>query len=175
MIKIEITKSMAIQALKDAIEQGSLPNSILKGKGNFTGKIAEEAAKKFFGIERQRNSTYHYDITYKSISFDVKAKRSKTMPQMNYEASVTDCNTRQNCKHYLFARVLWPEGLALPICVYLMGYYPKDLYLKNARYLKKGDQDGDNGYIVKESCWNMFYSDLYNLNEIIENKSVLLS
>jgi hypothetical protein len=43
---------------------------------------------------------------------------------------------------------------------WVLGWYDKDAYFKNARKLTKGDFDGDNGFIVKADCHNLQISQL---------------
>lgn len=174
MIQIKITKNMVIQAYKDAMSLGECKNSILKGQGNFTGFIGEEAVKSYLDISQQRNNSYNYDITYHGISLDVKAKKTSVIPQISYEASIANFNTKQNCKYYVFTRVLWPQEMLLPISVYIMGYYDKKEYMQKARFLKKGQIDGSNKFVVKADCWNMFYSDLIEFNNFKEKHTPIL-
>ncbi len=96
MINIKLTKDMVLRAYKDSISLGECKNSILRGKGNFTGFVGEEAVKSYLKIESQRNNTYNYDITYNSISLDVKAKKTSVIPQSYHEASIANFNTKQN-------------------------------------------------------------------------------
>jgi len=37
---------------------------------------------------------------------------------------------------------------------------PKKKYFKNARFLKKGTTDGDNGFLVRADCYNVPISGL---------------
>jgi hypothetical protein len=174
MINIKLTKDMVLRAYKDSISLGECKNSILRGKGNFTGFVGEEAVKSYLKIESQRNNTYNYDITYNSISLDVKAKKTSVIPQSYHEASIANFNTKQNCKYYVFTRVLWPQDMLLPISVYIMGYYDKKEYMKEARFLKKGQVDGSNNFVVKADCWNMLYSDLLDFSQFKEKYQPLL-
>ena len=41
-----------------------------------------------------------------------------------------------------------------------IGEYDKEKYFKDARFLKKGQRDGDNGFVVKADCYNMAISKL---------------
>ncbi len=43
---------------------------------------------------------------------------------------------------------------------------PKKDYFKQATFLKKGDPNGDNGFIVKADCYNMIIRDLKPINEL---------
>jgi hypothetical protein len=165
MVEIPVTNKALYYALLKAKELGSLNNSILKGAGNLTGFVGEEAFKVFLNNE-EHNNTYNYDILHDNIRFEVKSKRTTVIPKDYYECSVADYNTTQRCDYYVFTRVLWPKHDKLPSKVYLMGYYNKEDYYKNARKLTKGSRDGDNGFVVHADCWNMKYSDLLDIKDI---------
>ncbi len=64
--------------------------------------------------------------------------------------------------------------MLLPISVYIMGYYDKKEYMKEARFLKKGQVDGSNNFVVKADCWNMLYSDLLDFSQFKEKYQPLL-
>jgi len=55
-----------------------------------------------------------------------------------------------------------------------MGYYDKKEYMKEARFLKKGQVDGSNNFVVKADCWNMLYSDLLDFSHFKEKYQPLL-
>jgi len=166
MVEIPITNSILYYSLLKAKSLGTLNNSILKGEGNLTGFVGEEAFKVFLN-NKDSNNTYNYDIIHNGIRFEVKSKRTSVIPKDYYECSVADYNTKQNCDYYVFTRVLWHKGERLPSKVYLMGCYSKEEYYKNSRKLLKGSKDGDNGFIVHADCWNMKYSDLNRIETLL--------
>lgn len=164
---IKLTPAMIETAHQMAKELGHLRNSIEEGAGNITGFCGELACKKFFGIPYEEiQNTYHFDIFLNGITYDVKSKKRKDPPKNYYEASVANFNTSQQCNFYLHTSVTWPERLAAPTEVHLCGFYPKQKYMQEARFLKKGDLDGSNKFTVKADCWNMFYKDLNSVKEI---------
>lgn len=166
MIVIPITNKILYTSLLKSKELGVLNNSILKGDGNLTGFIGEEAFKEFLNIKEHSN-TYNYDIVHNNIKFEVKSKRTAVVPKDYYECSIANYNTKQKCDYYVFTRVLWPKEKKLPTSVYLMGFYPKEDYHKHSRKLTKGDRDGDNGFVVHADCWNMKYSELRDIKSLI--------
>jgi len=132
-----------------AKELGVLRNSIEEGAGNITGFCAELACKKHFGIPLDEiQNTYHYDILVNGITYDVKAKKRKDAPRYWHEASISDYNTSQKCN---------------------LGFYPKQQYLDEARFLKKGQIDGSNNFEVKGDCWNLVYEKLNPISQIKRN------
>ena len=44
--------------------------------------------------------------------------------------------------------------------LYLLGGVYQDDFFKKAKFLKKGQKDGDNGFIVKADCYNLAIKDL---------------
>ena len=169
MIEIKTTKEIILNAYYKAIQMGELKNSIMNGKGNFIGFVGEAAVKSFFNIPLNTDqNTYDYDIILENHPIDVKSKKTSVVPSLNFECSVAAYNTKQKCKYYLFTRVYHPKDKRLPVSVYLMGYYPKELYYKNARFLKKGQIDGTNGFVVRDDCFNMYYQDLYPIKELVK-------
>lgn len=102
-------------------------------------------------------STYEYDVIAPcNTTFEVKAKKSKVC-RPGDEASVCVHNTRQKADYYAFLRVK-PDLSKVAVA----GYYPQAQYIKDARFLCKGEKDGDNGFIVREDCYNMFHRDLWD-------------
>lgn len=154
MIEVPISDKMLLKARKKAIEMGQLNNSIQKGGGSLGGFIGEFIAQKILG-GRIRN-TYEYDLKLNTgETVDVKTKMTSAEPLPYYDCSIANYNTKQDCDYYAFVRVLnnYEKG-------WFLGWIPKREYFEKARELKKGDRDGDNGYIVKSDCWNLKISEL---------------
>jgi len=154
MKEILITPSMLAKANQKSIEMGSLTNSITDGQGNIAGFIGEEVARQILGgIEK---NTYDYDIILDSgIRVDVKTKRTTVKPKEHYECSVAAFNTKQSCDYYAFVRVHNDMQVA-----WFLGVYPKDSYYKDAKFLRKGDIDPSNNFVVKADCYNLPISSL---------------
>jgi len=130
-------------------EFGKLNNSIEQGKGNFAGFLGEIAAQRIYGGRIE--NTYQYDLILPDgRKADVKTKRTSTPPLDYYDCSVANFNTHQECDIYIFCRVHYDNTKA-----WVLGHYDKRDYIKDARRLKKGDQDGDNGFIVRADCYNL--------------------
>ena len=92
---------------------------------------------------------------------DVKTKRCTSKPKEYYECSVAKYNTRQDCDYYVFVRVLEKGGIYSK--GWILGCYPQKEYTKDSRALKKGQKDGDNGFIVRADCYNMSISKLHDM------------
>ena len=46
---------------------------------------------------------------------------------------------------------------------WILGLYDKEKYFKDAKFLKKGQTDGDNYFKVKANCYNMEISKLNSM------------
>ena len=146
---VKITEDMLLRAKRKSDEMGSLNNSITKGGGNLAGFVGEEIAQ--FVLGGSIVNTYDYDIVLDNgITVDVKTKRTTVEPKDNYECSVAAFNVKQKCDYYAFTRVL--DNMSHG---WLLGVYPKELYFKEAKLLKKGDRDPSNNFTVKANCYNM--------------------
>lgn len=154
MIEVPISDKMFIKAREKAIEMGKLNNSIQNGGGSLGGFIGEFIAQKVLG-GRVKN-TYEYDLRLKDGStVDVKTKMTSVEPLPHYDCSIANYNTKQDCDYYAFVRVLnnYEKG-------WFLGWIKKEEYFNKARELKKGDRDGDNGFLVKSDCWNLRIDEL---------------
>lgn len=156
MIEIFITQEMLERAKEKAIEMGKINNSICSGEGNLAGFIGEQAANEV--IKGTINNTYDYDILDPNDFWDVKTKRCTTKPRPYYECSVAAFNTRQKCSKYIFVRLLH-EGNTY-IKAYILGWLSREDYYKKSKFLKKGDLDSSNNFIVRADCYNVKISDL---------------
>jgi hypothetical protein len=137
-------------------EMGHIRNSITKGQGNFAGFIAEIIVADLLNAER--SPTKDYDLILNDgRTVDVKTKRTTVIPKPYYDCSIAATSTHQGCDLYVFTRYM--EGGAL----YILGDCSKEDYFNRARFLKRGEKDGDNGFIVKADCYNLPISELTNL------------
>lgn len=156
MIRILPTASSIEEATEMAEEMGRLRNSITEGNGNIAGFLGEVLTRKLLGADQ--GNTYDYDIILNDGStVDVKTKRTGVEPKDYYDCSVAALNTRQKCDYYAFVRVKDDYTFA-----WFLGLIPKQFYFNEARLLKKGHTDGDNGFIVKSDCYNMTISDIWS-------------
>lgn len=156
MIEVKITEEMKKKAWRKAREMGRINNSITRGDGNIAGFLGEEVAN--FLIKGEVTNTYDYDIIKDGRKYDVKTKRCTSQPKNYYECSVAAFNTKQKCDEYVFVRIENVKGKWGR--AWVLGYYPKDKYFEDAKFLKKGQKDGDNGFLVKANCYNMSIKDL---------------
>lgn len=157
MIEFEITPEMYREAWAKSRDMGKLKKSITNGDGNIAGFLGEIIARKFWDAKVD-NTLDHDIILPNGLTVDIKTKRTKVAPLPEYECSVAAQNTIQKCDIYAFVRVEqinneYTRG-------WYLGHMLKADYLKYARYLKKGQRDGDNWFTVKANCYNMKINEL---------------
>jgi len=163
MFEVEITEEMKRRAWAKAREMGEIKNSITSGEGNIAGFLGEEVANAVLEGTVISN-TYDYDIIsadQPTITWDVKTKRCTSPPKDYYDCSVAAYNTKQKCDRYIFVRIEWTNnrwGRA-----WVLGWYDKSQYFKDARKLTKGSTDGNNKFKVKADCYNMRINQLEQL------------
>lgn len=154
MIEAKITEFHIKDARALAKELGQLKNSITSGEGNLAGFIGEVIVADITGASHR--NTYDYDLILPSgKSVDVKTKRTNYPPKDNYDCSVAAFNTKQKCDYYAFVRVKNDLSVA-----WVLGFYEKSLYFKDAKFYKKGDYDPDNKFTFKADCYNIKISNL---------------
>lgn len=159
MIKrIDITQNMIANAmLRDG---GAFNNfSFMGGGGNLVGFLGEEMVKYAFPYFDVVNG-FDYDFEYDGKRIEVKTKSQSipTEPLGYYEASIADQSMFQNTDVYIFCRIfkynnVYHHG-------WIMGWITSSEFILKSRRLLRGQPDGDNGYIVKENCYNIPYNKL---------------
>jgi hypothetical protein len=163
-IQVDVTKEMIAKAHER--DKGKYNDrSFMDGKGNFVGFLGEyitHAVRPDF----KHVDTFNYDFLWKGRTIDAKTKH-QTVPQTPpgyYEASVDVNSMHQETDYYIFCRIYrkvneWPYG-------WILGGISKQDFLDKARKLTKGDQDGNNGYVVKQDCYNIRYDQLRWLKKL---------
>ena len=159
MIGIDITSSMIEKAQMEASRIGVLNNSILQGKGNLAGKIGEEIAISCFGAESI--DAYGYDVLMHGRKIEIKTKKRKVSPQLNYEVSIAKTSVHQalDADTYLFISLTMDGDI--PVKGWICGEMPVKEYFNKARFVEKGEYDYTNGFICKTDMYNMRIAELY--------------
>ncbi len=148
MVEVNITEEMINLAEDKVNEMGKLNNSILKGSGSLAGFIGEQIFMNVLGGEWK--NTYDYDVIVEDKKIDVKTKQTTVEPKPYYECSVASYNTKQKCDTYAFVRV--KKDLSVG---WLLGVKNKDAYFKESNFMKKGDVDPSNNFVVRADCYNL--------------------
>lgn len=155
MIELPIRSDHIQRAQAMASDMGILRNSITSGDGNVAGFIGEIVLAEHFGYSQ--TNTYDYDIVSgDGKRIDVKTKRTTVVPLPYYECSIAAYNTTQNCDYYFFNRVHVDQNR-----LWFLGMIEKERYFQIARFLQKGQKDGDNNFVVKADCYNLRIDSLW--------------
>ena len=159
MIYVPITSSMKRIATRNANRMGRIRNSITRGQGNSYGFLGEQITQLVLGgkiVNKGKKYNVDYDLVLDDgTTVEVKTKKTTVEPKKYYECSVAKYNTKQKCDYYAFVRVLDTKKGG-----WFLGVMPKEKYFINAKFLKAGTRDGDNGFLVRADCYNLPISDL---------------
>ena len=160
MEEIKIQKEWITEAKKRSLDLGRLKNSIEKGRGNVAGFLGEIATLYLLGKDPfcTEYNTFDYDLMVGDKTVEVKTKRCQSKPRNYYECSVASTSIHQRCTHYVFTRI----DNDYKFC-WVLGWMTKEDYLKQSKFLKKGDKDGDNGFIASRDCYNVPISKLNSM------------
>lgn len=164
---VEILPSAAQIATAQEIGiKKNLQGSITKGEGSLLGTLGEIVVAEFLELPLVNDGEKwepHYDLLHPDWGkVDVKSKRQNG-PRIysGYENSVwEDSRERQRCEYYLFNRIrlsLAEEKAEdfTKCIVWLLGIFPKQKYFETARFVAKGSKDPKNGFVARDSCWNL--------------------
>ena len=163
-VKIYYTKDMFDNAVKHSKQingDSHLRNSFTKGKSTVWGCLGEEIVSVW--TAGQIMDDFEYDVlTPLQKKLEVKTKKTtSSVCEANYEASVCDFNSSQDCDYYVFVRVKVQEtNDPSDMIAWICGYISKEEFKKKSVQFKKGDIDERNGYKVHADCHNIFYGDL---------------
>jgi len=149
LIEVAISATMLVEARDKAAAMGRLRNSITNGAGNIAGFIGEAIAMQVLGGSLV--NTYDYDLVLDNgTTIDVKTKQTSVKPLETYECSIASLNATQKCDFYCFVRVKNDFTVG-----WYLGVYPKDRYMLDSVFMKRGTIDPSNGYTVKSDCYNL--------------------
>ena len=151
--EVPIRPEWVTEGLKKSQEMGVLNNSLSKGRGNLIGFVGEFCVLPYIK-EGELVNTYDYDIISPQGTIDVKTKRCRSVPQDHYMCSIAAYNTKQKCTYYTFVRIAAHDEIEC-YRAWILGWIEKEKYFDEAKFLKRGEEDGDNGYIVKADCYNL--------------------
>jgi hypothetical protein len=163
MILVDVTIDMINFAIEESKRLGVLNNSIRNGNGNIVGVLGELAVLKHFK-EATKVKSYEYDVEYQGKKIEVKSQQRKVIPTESYDVNVSNYNPNQTADYYFFTSVTFRNNCFES--VYLLGYYPKNEYIKTARLIKKGEVDLTNNWICSADCYSMQIKDLFKFKEI---------
>ena len=90
-------------AQRKADKIGLLRNSISSGKGNLVGTLGEIIVSAYLNIDihKKQEFSYNYDILFNGKKIEVKSKTCNSIPLPEYEWSIAEYNTIQECEEIL--------------------------------------------------------------------------
>ena len=144
MIELEVTNKILMEARGRAKKLGRLHNSITKGAGNLAGYVGQLLVAKY--LEAEEPDDYNFDVKKDGTTYEVKTKRCTSRPKPEYDCSVSDFNTKQDCDYYCFIHALKDYSK-----VWLKGMLPKHEVNKLKEFKRKGELDGK--FAFKEDTW----------------------
>ena len=167
MLQVQITPEMIILAQKRRETMpDQIKNSIMSGERTFEGCLGEVIVAQY--LNAKYITTYNFDLMHNGKRLEVKTKVRTVLPKTFYEVSIANYNTRQLCDNYIFVSLLSPPDKSKDYKVaHIVGYYPKETFFENAKFLRKGDIDPSNNYVVRANCWNMRIKNLLNIKDLI--------
>lgn len=122
-------------AQRKADKIGLLRNSISSGKGNLVGALGEIIVSAYLNIDihKKQEFSYNYDILFNGKKIEVKSKTCNSIPLPEYECSIAEYNTIQECDYYVFTRIRQnlEEG-------WILGAIPKQEFFNNCKVFPKG-------------------------------------
>lgn len=134
------------------------PDSIRKGEGILTAKIAELAVSEKMGWKYIDTIHADTEVTLENgegRKIELKVKERTVPPQGTYNGTVAAANIKQACDYYGFCSY---DGEI----VTLIGIMSKEEFLKKATFRNKGelDPDGPKGknWKFRANCYNMPYN-----------------
>tara|TARA_Y100000296_G_C5113116_1_gene226214 strand:+ start:309 stop:866 length:558 start_codon:yes stop_codon:yes gene_type:complete len=171
IVEIPFTEEMVKSAKAKAKEMGSIRNSILKGKGNFAGFLGEEAVAAYIGAEiisfEEGDAKYGHDILKNKKRIEVKTKRRTVEPRLFYDVSVAASSKHQADKSgldlYIFASIEFDGDT--PKRIWIIGQKDRDQYFTQARFIKKGEAEGNNGFRAHTDMYNLITTELDGLHD----------
>lgn len=159
-----------------AQKMGVLRNSFMAGSGSVAGFAAERGLTevlKALKFDAEIADDFQYDVRVRSrnlthssdgdtnkrpfTKLELKTKTTTAQPLATYENSVSDFNAQQAADVYVFLRVQWDarDQLHRGGRLWFCGFLQCVEFKKRARFVKKGQLDGDNGYVCRSNCWSL--------------------
>jgi len=166
MLEVKITEEMITLAKNRRASMPScIKNSIMSGERTFEGCLGEVVVASYLNAEYI--TTHNFDLIHKEKRLEVKTKVRTVLPKSFYEVSIANYNTRQMCDNYVFVSLLSPPDKSKDYKIaHIVGYYPKETFFDNAKFLRKGDVDPSNNYVVRATCWNMRIKNLMDIKDL---------
>lgn len=157
IVEVRITEEMRQRAEAGARALGVLKNSVTHGQSNIYGKMGELIAHRVVGGDYVDSRDFDIRLPGGRTA-DVKTKGRAVPPQSHFDCSVSDFNTQQKCDVYVFASVLKDLSMG-----WVLGWYPKEDFYKDAHFYRQGDHDERNGWTCRADSWGIDACKLFSV------------
>lgn len=144
---------------------GVLANSYTRGAGRMYGMLGEIAVEKFLGdkINHCGETSKSYDlITRSGVSIEVKTKRAKAIPKLEYSASVEMKRTHM-FENDLFVFLRSHDSM---VKLWMLGWVKTDSFKRRAAFKKAGEPDGDSGFTYRVDGYHIPISKLKEMEDL---------
>lgn len=161
MISLPVSQQ-DLQQARSHYDFYNIKNSLTEGASQIYGAVGEIKAVQWvrtLGETADFEHTKDYDLRINGLTTDVKVARCKSEPSPTYRCSIASSSMHQQPDYYLFMRVI--ESM---VTAWVLGFIPKDQFIKKAKFFRKGEVDPDDQsglFIFKSDCYSVKASDLY--------------
>ena len=166
------TAAMIRSAQTKARLTGELNGSVTKGEGGPAGFLGEEAVAAYMGGElisfAPGREKYNHDMMLNGKKWEIKTKRRSVAPKPSYDCTIGEWSHHQKPDTYVFISVELAktyketsgilEGQVKN--VWLLGSKSYDDYFEQARFIREGEIDPDNGFECHADMYNVAIRDL---------------
>ena len=171
MIKIPHTQEMLDTSLRYAADLGHIRNSIMAGRGNRAGYLAELALSAHLGAVHTsmgKGPHFDFDLVLGGKNIEVKTKRRMVDPRPYFEVSVAETSEHQQPDVYAFVSLTFNKKAGKGrekkyrnlSAIWLCGFMGREEYFQRATFLRKGEEDPSNGFTVLSDMYNLPIRDL---------------
>lgn len=165
MIKLQVPEEIIEEAkqFQEKMLKNPPKGSIRNGEGSAISYVAKKMVGKYLNLPVNVDPGHH-TLMYGGHWGDVKGAGTSVPPKPNYGVNVEESNLlAHQCDWYIFCRVLYSLKT-----VWIVGCYPRDRFQTDAKELKKGVDEGDNGFKASAGCSNMHISNLLPLEAMLK-------
>lgn len=159
-VEVEITPVMYQNAKRRADAQGELRKSITHGKSNIYGFLGEEIFHKMFP-RAIRTNTESFDFVLNGNTIDIKSKRCKHKPRLDFECSVALVTKLQDTDFYFFCRVREDCQVG-----WALGWMTAKAYKAASVKKYKGELDPSNQMTFLCDCLNLEIGKLWHIEAL---------
>ena len=148
-------------------------NSITKGEGHSAGKMGEIAVLNY-NDRFKINDTFNNDLILdNSIAVEIKTKRRKFNPLMDWDASIAESSLHQKPDIYIFVSLTYSSEPSVTLenltNVWVIGQISREDYFKKAKHNPIGTPIGK-GKKSTRPMYNIKYYQLNPLSSLLEEK-----